>query len=136
MHTGDNKRLLQRIFDRLADGDSKLFLDSMAEDFTWTVTGTNSWSGTYAGKTAVLEELLQPLRRKVTDRVRTIPQRFLADGDHVVVEAQGRSTTCAGAAYDNRYCFVFRLEHGKLVHVTEYMDTELVSAVLGERSSG
>lgn len=134
MRTEDNRQLLQRIFEGLAAGDSRLLVESLAEDFRWTVTGTTRWSGTYAGKQAVLEELLAPLRGKIVDRVRTIPRRFIADGDFVVVEAQGRNVTRSGPAYDNRYCFVFRVADGKLAEVTEYMDTELVSAVLGERT--
>jgi ketosteroid isomerase-like protein len=71
------------------------------------------------------------LRRKM-DRITTVAHRFIADGDHVAVEARGANTTRAGARYDNSYCFVFRLADGKLAEVTEYMDTELVTAVLGD----
>lgn len=131
-----NRDLLQRIFAGLEAGDSRLFVDSMAEDFSWTVTGTTRWSGTYAGKEAVLNELLAPLREKIAGRVRTIPRLIIADADHVVVEAQGRNVTRSGSTYDNRYCFIFRVENGKLAEVTEYMDTELVTTVLGGRSLG
>ncbi len=31
----------------------------MADDFSWTVIGSTSWSGTYAGKQAVLTELTE-----------------------------------------------------------------------------
>jgi hypothetical protein len=61
----------------------------------------------------------------------TTAQRFIADGDFVVVEAQGKSTTKAGIPYNNKYCFVFRLAGGKLREVTEYMDTELATAAIG-----
>jgi hypothetical protein len=38
-----------------------------------------------------------------------IPQRFIADGDCVVVEARGDNVTNGAARYNNSYCFVFRL---------------------------
>lgn len=136
MSTEENRRLLERIFDGLATGDARLLVDSMADDFRWNVTGKTSWSGTYAGKQAVLNELLGPLRGKIVDRVRTTARSFIAEGDRVVVEARGSNMTCSGSRYDNEYCFVFRFEGGKLSEVTEYMDTELVSAVLGERVGG
>lgn len=34
--------------------------------------------------------------------------------------------------YCNTYCFVFRLREGKLAELTEYMDTELATAALGD----
>jgi uncharacterized protein len=42
---------------------------------------------------------------------------FIADGDHVVVEARGENLTKAGARYDNDYCLVFRLENGNIKEV-------------------
>ena len=65
-------------------------------------------------------------------------RRFIADGDYVAVEAQGQNTTKGGVAYNNKYCFVFRVANGKLLEVTEYMDTQLVTMALGgsETQSG
>jgi hypothetical protein len=37
-----------------------------------------------------------------------------------------------GMPYHNRYCYICRLAEGKLQELTEYMDTALVMAVLGE----
>ena len=125
-----NKQLLQEIFAALAQTNSRPLVDAMADDFRWTMVGSNQWAKTYAGKQAVIGELFAALRRKM-DRVTTIAHRFIAEGDHVVVEARGANTTKAGLPYCNTYCFVFRLADGKLAEVTEYMDSELVS-VLGD----
>ena len=48
------------------------------------------------------------------------------------MEARGANTTKAGVPYSNTYCFVFRVAGGKLAEVTEYMDSQLVTAVLGD----
>jgi ketosteroid isomerase-like protein len=44
----------------------------------------------------------------------------------------GANTTKDGQPYHGRYCFVFRVSDGKLAELTEYMDSALVSAVLGD----
>ena len=132
MTTSDNRQLLQHIFSSLAQSDSRPFVDAMADDFSWTVTGSTKWSRTYEGKQAVLTELFGPLRARIRDRVRTHAQRIIADGDFVAVEARGENTTKAGKPYNNRYCFVFRVSGGKLKEVTEYLDTELVTSALGD----
>lgn len=132
MSATENKQLLQQIFAGLAENNARPFVASMAEDFRWTVTGTTKWSRTYSGKQAVLGELFAILSSKMAGPIRTVPDRIIADDDYVVVQAHGDNTTKSGKAYNNRYCFVFRVADGKLKEVTEYLDTELVTAALGE----
>src|SRR6266849_9385798 len=113
MGAAENKKLMQEIFSGLAQGDSKQFVESMDDGFRWTVTGQTKWSKTYEGKQAVLTELFGVLRARMADRIRTTAQRFIAEEDLVVVEARGSNTTKTGKAYNNRYCFVFRIAGGK-----------------------
>jgi ketosteroid isomerase-like protein len=127
-----NKQIIQNIFGELAKGNSKLFVETMADDFRWILPGTNQWSRTFDGKNAVLTELFGMLSSTLTGPVITTAQRIIADGDYVVVEARGSSTTKRGTPYNNAYCFVFRLADGKLKEVTEYMDTELATAAMGD----
>lgn len=135
MGTAENKQLLQTIFAATAQGDSRPLVDAMADDFRWTIAGNGRWARSYDGKQAVLTELFPVLRERIEGRIKMIPQRILADDDHVIVEARGDNVTKAGVPYNNSYCFVFRLAAGKLAEVTEYMDTELVTAALGEPAS-
>jgi len=133
MAAEENKKLMEQIFAGLSNGDSRLLVESMADDFCWTVSGSTKWSKTYEGKQAVLSELFAALRPRITGRMRTTGLRFIAENDYVVVEARGNNITTDGKAYNNSYCFVFRLAAGRLKEVTEYMDTALVEAVLDHR---
>jgi ketosteroid isomerase-like protein len=56
--------------------------------------------------------------------------RFIAEDDYVVVVCRGGVTTKTGKPYHNAYCYVIRLEGGKLRELTEYLDTALVEAAL------
>src|SRR5271156_4153482 len=107
MGATENKQLMRQIFEELSKGNSELFVASMADDFRWTVTGTTKWSRTYEGKQSVLAELFGTLRARINGRVRTTAQRLIAEGDYVVVEARGNSTTKSGVPYNNNYCLVF-----------------------------
>jgi len=133
MAAEENKKLMEQIFAGLSNGDSRLLVESMADDFCWTVSGSTKWSKTYEGKQAVLSELFAALRPRITARMRTTGLRFIAENDYVVVEARGNNITTEGKPYNNSYCFVFRLAAGKLKEVTEYMDTALVGAVLDDQ---
>ena len=131
MNAAENKKLMQDIFAELAEGNSRPLVDAMADDFRWTVSGTTPWSKTYSGKQVVLGELFGTLTARIEGRIRTTADRFIAEGDCVVVEAHGNNITKSAKPYNNRYCFVFLLAEGKLKEVTEYLDTELVTATLG-----
>jgi ketosteroid isomerase-like protein len=131
MSAAENKKLMQDIFAAIAAGDRSMFLDSLADDVTMRVTGKNSWSQTFEGKAALVRDLYGYLNTLLADGRRALAHRFIADGDHVVVEASGEMTTKAGVRYENEYCLVYRLEHGKIVEIREYLDSALCEAVLG-----
>jgi len=132
MSAAANKQLMQQVFAELAKGNGKPFVDAMADDFRWTITGTTPWSKTYDGKQTVLNDLMQPLFSQFADRYTNTAQRFIAEDDYVVVECRGRVTTKAGKPYNNAYCYVCRMAGGKMRELTEYLDTELVATVLAD----
>lgn len=121
---------MQHAFEHLAQGNGRPFADLMADDFRWTITGTTAWSRTYEGKEAVTRQLLQPLLAQFADRYRNTAQRFIAEGEWVVIQCRGNVTTKRGQRYDNEYCYLCRLADGKLRELIEYGDTQLVSTVL------
>jgi uncharacterized protein len=129
--TANNKQIVQDVFAELAKGNGRPFVDCMADDFTWTMPGQGTWSGTWRGKQAVREQLLGPLFARFEGAYTNEAVRIVAESDIVVVECRGKVTTKTGKPYNNNYCMVFRLQDGKLRELTEYMDTELAAQVLG-----
>ncbi len=132
MSAAENKRLMQAIFARVATGDGSLFVEHLSDDVVMRVTGKYSWSRTFKGKESLLRDLYGYLRTLTTGPQKTIPLRFMADDDHVVVEARGEMVRKDGVRYDNEYCLVFRLEKGMIVEMREYQDSTLCERILGE----
>lgn len=132
MSASENKQLLKTAFDAWGTGDIRPLIAAMADDVTWTVSGHNSWSGSFRGKDSVRRDLLAPLGEHFEGTYTSTATRFVAEDDVVVVEARGSVATKAGPRYDNRYCFVFRVEDGRIREITEYLDTQLVAEVLPE----
>ena len=131
-----NKKLIQQIFAAAGNPDPTardraLFVASLADDARWVVTGQYSWSRTFTGKASILRDLHGHVRSLLVDPARTIAERFIADGDIVVVEARGNNLTKTGVRYDNEYCLVFRLENGKIREIREYCDSVLTEKALG-----
>ena len=130
MNTIDNKALVQRIHDELDTGNGQVFVDSLADDASWKLEGSTAWSRTYRGKKAIREELLNPLFAQFAGPYVSKTERIIAEGDRVVVLFSGDVPTKAGKRYNNRYCYVYRLEGGKVKELTEYFDTALVQEAL------
>lgn len=134
--TASNKRLIQQIFAAAGDPDPAmrdraLFVERLADDAVWTVTGQYSWSRSFTGKQSILSDLHGHVRSRLAERTRTIAHRFIADGDCVAVEAKGCNVTREGVRYDNDYCLVFRFDGGRIKEIREYCDSVLTEKALG-----
>jgi ketosteroid isomerase-like protein len=131
MSAAENKKLMQEIYAKLAEGDGSLFAAHLSDNVIMRVTGRNSWSQTYRGKESLLRDHYGYFRSLTKAPRKTIPVRFIADDDHVAVEANGDMTSIDGARYDNEYCLIFKLKDGKIVELREYLDSALCERVLG-----
>jgi ketosteroid isomerase-like protein len=130
MDAAENKGLVQDVFEELAKGNGRPFVDLLGDDIRWRIIGTTEWSGTWEGKEAVRRGLLDPLFDQFATRYRNTAIRLIAEDDYVVIECRGDVTTKAGMPYRNTYCYVCRLEGGMVRELTEYCDTELLTKAL------
>lgn len=127
-----HKQTMQVIFDELAKGNGRPLIEAMADDFTWTIAGHTAWSRSWRGKQNVLDNLLRPLNQRFATRYANRAIKMVAEGDTVVVECRGQVQTHGGKPYDNHYCFICRFNgDGRLVELTEYMDTAYAIDALG-----
>ena len=127
MAAEQNKQIVQQIFAALAKGDDRPFLDAMAEEMQWHWMGSGPWEKTFNGKAEVVGGLWAAVRSTLKPPYKAVARRIVADGDIVVVEAVGQNETPDGKIYNNRYCWVLRIEGGKIRELSEYMDTDLVT---------
>lgn len=127
-----NAQLVSYVFDEVAKGNGAPFWDACHDDVVWRTIGQGSWSGEFAGKQNIINEVFRPLNRVLVERA-TIPTRVIDGGDVIVLQARGKNLTRDGQRYDNDYVFVIHFEGGKIVRYEEYCDTELIARVLPDR---
>jgi uncharacterized protein len=132
MGAAENKELIRNMFAELSKGNAEAFLGAMADDVRFTIIGTSKYSSTYNGKQDVINRLLAPLGAQLEGGLTIIPDNFIAEGDFVAMQAHGKSMSKNGKPYNNTYCQVFRIANGKVQEMTEYLDTELVTAAFGK----
>lgn len=104
----------------------------MADDVQWTIHGTTKYSGLYDGKADAANRLLGRLSGQLAGGLRVEVDEMVAEGDRVVARGRGLSRTTTGQEYNNEYCWWYRIAGGKVVEIVEYLDTELVTTVLGK----
>jgi len=132
MGAAENKKLIQEMFAELSKGNAQGFLNNLADDVQFTIMGTTKYSLTCNGKQELLSKVLGPLSAQLEGGLTITPDNFIAEGDFVAMQARGKSTTKTGKPYNNTYCQIFRIVNGKIQQVTEYLDTELVTAAFGK----
>jgi ketosteroid isomerase-like protein len=130
MSIADNKQVVLDFFAAGERGDIEACLALLADDVSWTNIGTTDFSGTYAGKEAVVDDLIGPLFAQLRDGISSTIENLVAQGDVVVVQSSGKARTLDGVPYDNSYCQVMRIREGRICSVKEYFDTELATRVL------
>jgi len=129
MRPDENKALIKKMGEAATLEDA---LRLLADDVRWTVMGTTKFSGTYSGKQDLVNRLIAPLTSQLETRGTSTVDQVIADDNCVVVQSRvhGRRTK-SGRDYNNTYCIVYRLVGGLVQEVTEYCDTELVTAAFG-----
>ena len=95
-------------------GNPQPLVDALADDVKWTIIGSTELSGVY----------------RLASPVTFTFERFIADGEYVVMQARGQATAVTGLAYDNTYCIVARIVDGRIREMTDYVDTELITRAL------
>ncbi|HEV3363354.1 MAG TPA: nuclear transport factor 2 family protein [Acidimicrobiia bacterium] len=126
-----NKQVMRDMFAALSAGDAEGFLGRMADDVQWTIQGTTKYSGLYNGTTDAATRLFGGLGAQLEGGLTVVVDDIVAEGDWVVGRGRGVSRTTTGHHYNNEYCWWYRIIDGTVVEIIEYLDTDLVTTVLG-----
>jgi ketosteroid isomerase-like protein len=131
MGIAENKQVVLDFYEAGARGDMDKCFDLLSDDVTWTNIGATKFSGTYAGKQTLMEQLLGPLFGQLKAGISSEIERLTAEGDIVVAQTSGTAETLNGTPYNNTYCQIILIRDGKIAEVKEYFDTALVDSVFG-----
>ena len=130
--TDDNCQAVRSAFESWEQGDTKPFFGLVSVDVRWTVIGSTPISGTYNGKSAFLENAAGKLTTKFAGALVATIVDVRAAGDKVFLQWEGSARTTKDRRYEQTYCWVLTMSGGEVVEALAYLDTELVSAVLGD----
>jgi ketosteroid isomerase-like protein len=119
-----NIEVVKKGYDAFMAGDMETLMSLLDENIEWFQPGQSAVSGTYHGK----GELGDYMKRLAEKSTTVNPQRFLADGDTVVVLSE---TTSGGEKSQD--ADVFTVRDGKLIRAQVYGDTAVMEHVFGKK---
>jgi uncharacterized protein len=124
MSEQDNKDLIQRGYEAFTSGDMNTVMDLFDDDCEWVQPGASAVSGTFHGKTEILEHL----GRMAQKDLRVTLKKLIAEGDTVVAITE---VTAGGETGEDADVFIVR--NGKTVRVETHGDTAIMERVYGKK---
>jgi ketosteroid isomerase-like protein len=95
--------------------------DLLAEDVSWTITGSHPLSATYESKAALMAGIDPLFSRLATPFVPTAPELYV-DGDTVVALFHGGATANDGKPYENTYSWYMTFTGDEITRVVAFFD--------------
>jgi ketosteroid isomerase-like protein len=121
--------LVCELFACLSDGDLEALRQLLHPDATWEVMRAAPGERSAAGRDAIVDELLAPVRRRFVDGDPKVSvDTVFASGDLVAAETRADGTMGDGSEYHNRYAWIIRIDGELVRNVREYMDTAYARA--------
>ena len=124
MSEQENKQLITRGYEAFAAGDIEAVMDLFDDDVEWVQPGDSAISGTFHGKTEVMEHFGRMAEKGLTVEL----VRLIAEGDTVVALTKVTAGGETGLDAD-----VFTVRNGKTARVEIHNDTALTERIYGKK---
>lgn len=116
-----NRQFITQAFERWAAGGTTFFTDVLAPEVVWTIEGSGPSAVVYRGRDQLLA-MVRPFAVRLAEPIRPVSKQIWADGDHVIVNWSGTGRAKDGQPYANDYVWIFRMQEGRAVEVTAFLD--------------
>lgn len=117
-----NKEAVGKAFAAWAAGGQTFFDDMLAPNVVWTIKGSSPTARVLRGKQELIDGAVTPLSTRLQRQIRPTIRNLWAAGDHVIIEWDGEAVAKDGKPYRNSYLWIFRMQGGRAVEVTAYLD--------------
>ncbi|MFY9921023.1 MAG: nuclear transport factor 2 family protein [Mycobacterium sp.] len=125
MSEQENKELVEKGYAAFAAGDVDTVMSLFDDDVEWVQPGESTVSGTFHGKTEVMEYMGRLAERSLSVNLK----RLIAEGDTVVAITDVTVDGQTGEDAD-----VFTIRDGKTVRAEMHGDTALMERVYGKKA--
>ena len=121
---------VRTLFAHLESGNADAFFQHVADDVDWTVMGTHPLAGHYHNKQEFIAHTFKRLNTILKDGVLLRVTHILVSKNTAAVELEALSTALNSEPFHNRYCWICRFDHCRIVEVRAYLDSALVQKLI------
>lgn len=118
----NNKTLVASYFQKWATGTGNFF-ELLDEQVKWTISGSAALSKTYTSKKQLLDEVIDPLNKRLSKLIVPTVRSIFEDDNTVIVIWDGAATAKDGQPYNVSYAWFMEMKAGKIIKVTAFLDT-------------
>jgi ketosteroid isomerase-like protein len=129
----DNIEFIKGLYEAFAAGDVPRVLGSMSEDIEWWEAEGNPWypGRAFVGPQQVIDGVFARIGAEI-EGFEVVPERFLADGDEVVMIGRYRGkATATGKLLDAQALHIWTTKDGKVGRFQQFVDTRQLAEALG-----
>jgi uncharacterized protein len=117
-----NRALVAKGFEAWANGTGSPY-DLLAEDASWTITGSSLAAKTYPTKEDFMSQVIRPFNARMQTRLIPTVRKLYAEGDTVIAFFDAKGTARDGKAYANTYAWILEMKEGKIVRANAFFDS-------------
>ena len=117
----ENKQIVKAGFERWAKGEGSFF-DLLTDDVKWTINGSAPLSKTYNNKQQFLDEVINPLNKRLSKKIVPSVRSLYAEGNVVIALIDGKATAMDGKTYNMSYAWFMQMKNGKIYQVDAFLD--------------
>ena len=129
-----NVDFIKSLYEAFAKGEVESVLGSMADDIEWWEAEGNPWfpGRPFVGVPAIVEGVFMRIGSEL-EGFEITPERFLADGDEVVMIGRYRAKQgiATGQPLDAQALHLWTVRDGKVARFQQFVDTRQLAEVLG-----
>ncbi|UXN70353.1 nuclear transport factor 2 family protein [Devosia neptuniae] len=125
-----NLELIRSTYEGTSADNGRNLRAVLSADVEWTEAEGFPYAGTYVGPEAVIAGVFHRLQTEWTS-YRAQVHTYLADGDRVAAFGVYSGTyNVTGKSMTSPFAHLYHLKDGKIMRMTQYVDTVLVSRAL------
>lgn len=127
---GRNLDLIRATYEGLSEENGRNLLAVLAQDAEWTEAEGFPYAGTYVGPQAIVDGVFKRLGSEWAG-YRAEVHTYLEDGDGVAAfGVYSGAYLATGKAMKAAFAHLYRLKDGKIIRMTQYVDTVPVRAAM------
>jgi ketosteroid isomerase-like protein len=125
MNSGSTRATVEDVFSSVSEsGFGAGFVDRLADDLVFTVTGTSPLAGRYTGKAEYQEKVLARLHERLATPLRPMIEQVLVDGEWATVRFRTEGVRGHnGTDFSMEYCWLVRVVDDRITEITGFYDS-------------